>query len=406
MPVNTNDFIVGFDPTGSTTITGAQLAQLVNSAHPQVDKGMAILTADVAGVPEVPNATTTTKWKRYLWVRQSVSSVGLYVWNDNANPAATYLKWQSINISGIGDESIVNAMIVNNTIKDGKIANLSYSKLIDVPTGFAPSGAAGGDLTGDYPSPIVGLLKIDVTKIANLTITAAKVETCAGATTGLDYTKLRGDGVLNDMLRSKADSTQEWFTPNDLVKATTAQVMLAASGLKYPRVNAGATAFEMANVCILQKKVISSVTAYNAAVVAAGAITGASGTDVADLKITNFVPLSATSHVHVRVCGTGKKTTNAGHALLALTIVATGAAHGAGVAAVAAGGLYRAQDANNTQTYVVEYGYVPGATTGIDVYVGFLATTADAVFNASNGYTVGGVAAQNSFIEITEYTAS
>ena len=46
MSVNANDFIVGLDPTGYTTITGEQLAQLVNSAYPQVDKGMCIVTTD------------------------------------------------------------------------------------------------------------------------------------------------------------------------------------------------------------------------------------------------------------------------------------------------------------------------------------------------------------------------
>ncbi len=70
----TTDLIVGLDPTGATAITGAQLAQLVNAANPQNDKGLIIVTTDGSpGNPVVPDASTTTKWQRYLWLRRPLA---------------------------------------------------------------------------------------------------------------------------------------------------------------------------------------------------------------------------------------------------------------------------------------------------------------------------------------------
>jgi hypothetical protein len=77
-------------------------------------------------------------------------------------------------------------------VDDAKIASgLSYSKLSNAPTSLPPSGAAGGDLTGNYPSPQIAPLAVTGAKIANNTVTVGKLSTTGTASTA---TFLRGDG--------------------------------------------------------------------------------------------------------------------------------------------------------------------------------------------------------------------
>jgi hypothetical protein len=57
-----------------------------------------LFSTDIAAVPDVPNATVTTKWQEYLWLRfitdglSNVTGVALYIWNPAAALDATYLK--------------------------------------------------------------------------------------------------------------------------------------------------------------------------------------------------------------------------------------------------------------------------------------------------------------------------
>jgi len=49
------------------------------------------------GTPNVPDAVTTTRWKSYLWRRNTTGSdINLYLWDDTTTSDATYLKWKKI----------------------------------------------------------------------------------------------------------------------------------------------------------------------------------------------------------------------------------------------------------------------------------------------------------------------
>ena len=106
----TQDFVKGIDVSSLTEVTATQLNQLVDEATPATDQGIVIVTTDSAlDTPDVPDAATNTKWKRYLWRRLLHSThvradddpgVILYAWDDSASSDATYLKWVRVDLVG------------------------------------------------------------------------------------------------------------------------------------------------------------------------------------------------------------------------------------------------------------------------------------------------------------------
>lgn len=126
---NVNDFVVGLDPTGFTTITGAQLAQLVNSATPSSDRGLVLVSTDAAGVPNVPDASATVEWQRYIWLRVSATYVTAYCWNPGGATDTTYLNWVTLASAAIAPGSIQGYQIANNTIPATAIISLTSSQI-------------------------------------------------------------------------------------------------------------------------------------------------------------------------------------------------------------------------------------------------------------------------------------
>lgn len=227
-----------FDPTAYATITGAQLLQYLSGATPGPSYGFAVWTEDTAGVPDVPDAATYPVLKRMLWIRQTATAVAAYAWNDTAADDPDLLKWISINISGIGTGTITGDMIADNTITDIKIISLDYSKLTGVPVTFAPGGAAGGDLSGTYPDPVIANSAVTGAKIADETITVDNL-----ADEAVENAKIKPNAVGLAIKRTNAGATA---CEDAVVKITElANPVAVTDAYKIPRVNAAGTAYEL-----------------------------------------------------------------------------------------------------------------------------------------------------------------
>jgi len=221
--MNTNDLVVGLDPTGLSNISGAQLAQMVNGATPSSDRGMVLITTDSAGVPIIPDAAGTVEWQRYLWIRLSplTTSFTVCAWN----PAQTYnmgysngsgttvsTNWNPVSSGSIPAGSIQGYQISSGTITKDKIVSVDLSQVNGSASLLTTASALTGDVTGTIGATVIGANAVTSTKLANdAAVDANRAVTTNSIKVGaVTPAKIAASGVVNSVLTDVTGTTPAW----------------------------------------------------------------------------------------------------------------------------------------------------------------------------------------------------
>jgi hypothetical protein len=99
----------------------------------------------------------------------------------------------------LADNAVTTPKVADSAITAPKIVSVPWAKVTDAPTTLPPSGTAGGDLTGSYPSPSIRETAVTAAKIADLNVDTPKLADAAVTRAKLAPGQINGAWVYDDV---------------------------------------------------------------------------------------------------------------------------------------------------------------------------------------------------------------
>ena len=279
--MTSQDFTKGVNFSVLSTADGTQHEQLIELAvptadvSPEIGKGLNLITTDTAlNVPDVPDAATTTKWKRYVWIRRPFAGAtskkpSIYVWNDDASSDATLLQWV---LSNTDTEELTT--LIDAAASDAANA-LAIANQAQITANDADATATAAETTATNASANATTAITAATNAISAAVAATSAAASASAAAANALGLASGNknitqinpGLAGQKIRTKQDaSVNEYFSDKDnyvklsdtVVTTTAPQALTSAAGWQTRRIQTedsdnGALCTLAANVITLKK---------------------------------------------------------------------------------------------------------------------------------------------------------
>lgn len=196
--MNSQDLTKGVDFTSINPVTGADHNNLIELGVPTADgsaekgKGLVLITTDTAlDTPSVPDASVTTKWQRYCWIRRPYAGATdkrciPYSWNGDAASDATLLKWLTLNCDPATLATLTS--LANNALSTANNAvSTSEAAAGEATAAVATANSASVDAAAALVQAAAAVVTANATTVIANAATATANTAIANANVAVGY---------------------------------------------------------------------------------------------------------------------------------------------------------------------------------------------------------------------------